>query len=75
MMDTDLFLVIGSVLCLLSVPSLLSAFTESRPPRAGAILLFIGGVLVVLALTNHGRGYSFAELPDVFLRVIGRYLN
>ena len=49
------------------------AFTEGRPPRAGAILILIGGVLVVVALSNHGRGYSFAEIPDVFMRVIGRY--
>ena len=74
-MDTDLFLVIGIVLCALSIPSMLSAFTESRVPRVGSILVLIGGVLVVLALTQRSVGYSFAEIPDVFYRVIGRYLN
>ena len=72
-MDTDLYLVIGIVAFVLAIPSLLSAFAESRPPRAGAILVLIGGVLVVVALTNRGSGYSFAEIPDVFMRVIGRF--
>ena len=72
-MDTDLYLVIGIVAFVLAIPSLLSAFAESRPPRAGAILVLIGGVRVVVALTNRGSGYSFAEIPDVFMRVIGRF--
>ena len=74
-MDTDLILVIGMVLCALSIPSLLSAYVEGRAPRAGSIMVFVGGVLVVIALTQQARGYSFGELPDVFFRVIGRYLN
>ena len=74
-MDTDLILVIGIVLCALSIPSLLSAYVEGRAPRAGSIMIFIGGVLVVVALTQHARGYSFAEMPDLFFRVIGRYIN
>ena len=74
-MDTDLVLVIGIVLCALAIPSLLSAYTEGRAPRAGAVLVLIGGVLIVVALSQHPRGYSFAEIPDLFFRVIGRYLN
>jgi len=72
-MDTDLILVIGIVVLVLSVPSLLSAYAEARAPRAGAVLVLIGGVLVATALTQHSAGYTFSELPSVFLRVIGRY--
>ncbi len=74
-MDTDLILVIGIVVLVLSVPSLLAAYSESQAPRTGAILLLIGGVLVVVALTRHASGYRFAEIPDVFVRVVSRYLN
>ena len=74
-MDTDLFLVIGIVVGALALPSLLSAFVEGRPPRLGAIFVLVGVVLIIVALTNHGRGYSFSEIPDVFIRVIGRYTN
>ena len=74
-MDTDLYLVVGIVVCVLAIPSLLSAFVEGRPPRGGAILVLIGGVLVIVALTNHARGYSFSEIPDLFFRVLGRYIH
>jgi formate-dependent nitrite reductase membrane component NrfD len=72
-LDTDLMLVIGIVVLILSVPSLLSAYAEARAPRAGAVLLLIGGVLVAVALTKHTAGYTFSELPSVFVRVVERY--
>ena len=74
-MDTDLFLVIGIILMGLAIPSLLAAFTESRAPRGGAILILIGGVLIVVALSQNTPTYTFAEIPDVFLRVISRFVN
>jgi hypothetical protein len=74
-MDTDLLLVIGITVFVLSLPTLLSAWVEGRVPRAGAIMVLVGGVLVVTALSNHGRGYTFSEIPEVFFSVIGRYIN
>lgn len=74
-MDADLMLVVGVVLLMLALPPLLSAFSEGRPPRAAAILVMIGGTLLVLALTDRPGGYQIAEIPKVFLTVIGRYLN
>ena len=74
-MDTDLILVIGIVITVLSFPSLLAAYAESRAPRAGAIMILIGGVLIIVALTRHGQGYTFADIPDVFVRVISRYIR
>jgi len=74
-MDTDLMLVLGLVISVLAIPSLLSAFAESRAPRAGAIMVLIGGVLVVVALTQKPSGYTFAEIPEVVFSVIGRLIN
>ena len=73
-MDTDLYLVIGIVICVVAIPALLSAFVEGRPPRGGAILVLIGGVLIIVALTNRSQNYTFAEIPRVFGRVIDRYI-
>jgi hypothetical protein len=73
-MDTDLMLVVGSIALVLSIPSLMSAWIEGQVPRIGAILVLIGGVLVAVALTQHGRPYTFAEMPDLFLRVFARWL-
>jgi hypothetical protein len=74
-MDTDLLLITGLVVTVLAVPSVISAFSESRPPRAAAILFLIGGTLIAVALTQGTIKYSMAELPDVLARVIARYLN
>ena len=74
-MDTDLILVIGMLLSVLAIPSLLAAFSESRAPRAGAIMVLVGGVLIVVALTRHPSGYTFAELPDVVAGVVARLIK
>lgn len=74
-MDTDLLLVTGVVVAILAVPSVISAFSESRPPRAAAILFLIGGTLVVIALTQGTTRYSMGDLPEVLTRVVARYLN
>jgi formate-dependent nitrite reductase membrane component NrfD len=74
-LDTDLILVIGIVVIALALPSLLAAYSESRTPRFGAVLVLIGGVLIAVALTRHGPGYRFADIPNIFVQVVGRYLN
>ena len=74
-MDTDLLLVLGLAISVLAIPSLLSAFAKSCAPRAGAIMVLIGGVLVVLALTQKPSSYTFAEIPEVVFSVIGRFIN
>lgn len=72
-MDTDLFLVLGVGIAVLALPALIGAFSESRPPRAAAILVMIGGGLVVLAVTQHPGGYAINDVPHALTRVIGRY--
>lgn len=68
-------LVVGLVISVLAIPSLLSAFAESRLPRSGAIMVLVGGVLLAVALTQKPSGYTFAEVPDVVFKVIGRFIN
>jgi hypothetical protein len=74
-MDTDLILVIGITLAALTIPSLLAAFSESRPPRAAAVLMLIAGTMIVVALTQRPSGYAFADIPQTFMRVFGRLMN
>jgi hypothetical protein len=74
-MDTDLMLVIGIAVCVMAIPTLLSAYSESRPPRFGAIMVLIGGVLLATALTQKPSGYTFDEIPGVIFKVIGRFVN
>ena len=74
-MTNDLFLVMGIVIGLFAFPSLVGAFSESRPPRAAAILLMIGGGFIAIAVTQQPGGYSIEKLPDVFTRVIAYYFR
>ncbi|MDZ4096286.1 MAG: hypothetical protein U1D35_15415 [Paracoccaceae bacterium] len=74
-MDSDLLLTVGLVLAAFSIPSLLSAFSESRPPRTGAILILTAGVLIMVALANKPGGYAVNDIPQTVYRVIGRFVN
>ncbi|SEN56286.1 hypothetical protein SAMN05216227_101735 [Pseudorhodobacter antarcticus] len=74
-MDPDLLLIVGIMIGVLAVPSMLSALSESRAPRVAAIMVLIAGVLVVMALQNKPGGYTIAQIPDVFFKVVGRYVN
>ncbi|WP_225026371.1 hypothetical protein [Xinfangfangia pollutisoli] len=74
-MDPDLFLTIGIVLAVLSLPSLLSAWTDGRAPRMGAVMLIVAGALVVAALTQKPGGYGWGDVPRVMLQVLGRYIG
>ena len=72
-MDSDLFLVIGIVLGAFAIPALLSAFSEGRAPRVGAILVMMSCGLIAVAVLNKPTGYKLNEIPDVFVEVIGKY--
>lgn len=74
-MDTDLMLVSGIILAVLSIPAMLSAFSEGRAPRLGAIVVLIAGILIFIAVSERPSGYNFPELPQVFGRVFSRLVN
>lgn len=74
-MDDELMFVIGTILCGFAIPSILSAMSDSRPPRAAAITLLVGGVLLVVAIGQRPGNFAIGDIPNVFLRVIGRYLH
>ncbi|HLQ19250.1 MAG TPA: hypothetical protein VK146_09735 [Tabrizicola sp.] len=73
--DTDLVLTIGIVLLVLSVPSLLAAWAESRTPRMGAILAIAAFGMILVALYEKPGGYAFNQVPGVIIDVIGRFVE
>jgi hypothetical protein len=73
-LDTDLALVLGFIIVALSIPSILSALSDKRAPRASAITVLIAGGLIVFAVQGKPGGYRMEQLPDVFVSVIARYL-
>lgn len=73
-MDSDLLLVLGIILAVFSIPSIMSAMTDGRAPRASALTILIAGGLVLYAIQSQPGGYSLQEIPDVFVRVAARYI-
>ena len=74
-MDPDLILIIGIVLGVFSVPSIMSAISEGRAPRVAAFTIIAGGGMIVWAIQNNPGGYAINEIPDVFVKVVARYLT
>ena len=70
--DTDLLLTLGIVLLVLSVPSLLAAWAESRAPRIGAIMVVVATGLIIAALVIKPGGYDFNQVPGVMIGVVAR---
>lgn len=72
-MDPDLALSLGMVVAAFSVPSILSALSDRRAPRASALTILIGGGLILYAISNKPGGYSPQEVPDVFVRSVSQF--
>ena len=67
---TDLIMVLGVLVFAAAFPAAVGAFSRSAPPRMAIIAIFVGGCMMVYANSSRPGGYSVAEMPDVFLRVI-----
>ena len=74
-MDPDLMFVIGLVVLVFAIPPVFGAISDGRAPRTAAILVMIGGGLLALAIYQNPSGYTVAGIPDVFIAVVGRYVN
>ena len=74
-MDTDLALTVGSVLLVLSVPSLLAAWVEGRAPRMGAIMAVAALSLIIAALYENPGGYAFNQVPGVMIKTVARFFE
>ena len=53
----------------------MSAFSDNRTPRYPALIILIGVVMVGYAISERPGAFTFEALPDVFMRVIGRYIG
>jgi len=67
---TDLIMCIGVVVLALAFPTMVGAFSRGAPPRAAMLALFAGGCMILYANSSRPGGYSVAEMPDLFMRVL-----
>ncbi|MEF3047963.1 hypothetical protein [Pseudotabrizicola sp. L79] len=74
-MDYDLMFVVGLALAALSIPSVLAAYADGRPPWVAIVVLLISAGLLGAALMGQPADLTLSALPDIIFRVIGRVLH
>ncbi|WP_126974831.1 hypothetical protein [Frigidibacter oleivorans] len=74
-MDPDILLTLGLVAALLSVPSLVSAWSDRRRPWFALTLALAGGAAIGAALVMAPGRYDPAAIPDVVLATFARLLR
>ena len=75
MTSPDVMLVSGLVLAVLSLPAVISAWSDARSPRAAAVMAVIAGGLIAAAAWNWPGGLTLGDVPDAFVRVVGALLR
>ncbi|MCZ8078411.1 MAG: hypothetical protein RSE12_03040 [Fuscovulum sp.] len=73
-MDYDLLLILGLVLLFLSIPSLMSALIDDRPPLVAGLGILLGIGMAAWGVIGGNQGLNPAALPHLFFEVLGRYL-
>ncbi|EPX77241.1 hypothetical protein [Litoreibacter arenae] len=74
-MDNDLILVLGIIIGVLTIPAILSAFLDGSAPRVATVAAVISGGMIIYALYSTPGGYAFADLPEVFTKVVARFVR
>lgn len=70
-MQPDHALVLGLFLVVLSVPAMISAYSERRPPRVGAVVGVAGLALLLHGHVHTPGGYAPDDVPEALYGVIG----
>jgi hypothetical protein len=72
---SDYIFMVGVVMAAFALPSYLNAWTEGRFPRSALSCVIFSGVCLTVAQQIHPVGYRAAEVPEVFVRVLGQFVN
>ncbi len=72
-MQTDLIFVVGVIISIFAIPAIVSAFLDGRAPRAPALIILIGALMIGYAVQQRPMSYSLDTVPEVFLRVVADF--
>lgn len=72
--DPDILIVLGVFLLVLSVPSLIAAVIDRRPPRVAALTAIVAAGLIVYTVQTHPGTYTIRDVPDAFIRVAAKII-
>ena len=68
---SDLLLLGGIALCLLSIVVAVVQLLQTRPPRAAAIMLILGIAAIFAAAYLSPQPFSLEQIPQAWARVTG----
>lgn len=74
-MNPDVFLTLGVVLAVLTVPAFLSALADSRSQRTTVFFALTAAGCIGYAVFAHPEGYTLAMVPDVLLETFARLIK
>lgn len=72
--DPDILIALGVFFLVLSVPSLIAAAIDRRPPKVAVLTAVVAGVLIVYAVQTNPGVYSLQDVPNVFIRVAAKII-
>ena len=73
-MDSDVIMVTGIVILMLSIPAALSAFVDQRRPWVSAFVVLVGAGIFAWGWVHHPEDMTLDELPHVVIRVLARII-
>jgi hypothetical protein len=68
----DLVFIGGCLLLIMAFPAMVGAMADGSPPRGALLLILFGGALIGVAVWERPGAYSFDQIPDILMRVIGQ---
>lgn len=72
--DPDILICLGVFLLVLSVPSLIAAIVDRRPPRVAALMAIVAAGLIVYTVQTYPGAYTIRDVPDAFIRVAAKII-
>ena len=73
-LEMDTLFVIGLFIVVMAVPSIVSAWSDNEVPRVAAIVLILGGGMMVWAHTHKPGGYHFDEIPHLIYKLVAKII-
>lgn len=72
---SDILFVVGTILAVLSLVTVLTAWIENRRPRIASVAVVIAGGILVFAAATAPDGFQLTDIPDAFINVIAMVLK
>ena len=73
-MDSDLIMVAGILILMLSIPSAISAYADGRGPWVALVVVILGAAALGWGWQNHPTEMTLTEVPHVIIRVLARVI-